>query len=355
MTLRDDRGACYEDVSAGDSYVSPGRTVTAADVAAFAGLTGDYAPMYTDDTYARHTPVGRRQAHGLLGLGLVEGLMIRVPPGEGRGIASLGWRWLFHAPLIPGDTVRARWEIAAKRRSARRLDRGIVEEAVRLENQRGEVIQAGVHAVLLACRDARGDSAAPIAPEAPRSAADGGLDAVEEDPGGAAGCLLAAGLAPVEQLDGMRVYLEDLKPGERFASPRRTVTEADVVSFAGITGDYAMIHTDEEYCRGAGFGTRIAHGLLGLSLVEGLKRRVSRYAGLGDTMMPLMLAWSFRKPIVPGDTLEVSWVIEATQPCRTGGEGGWVVEQVQLLNQRAEVVQEGRQMQAIQRRPAAGP
>jgi acyl dehydratase len=127
------------------------------------------------------------------------------------------------------------------------------------------------------------------------------------------------------------------------------------VSFAGITGDYAMIHTDEEYCRGTEFGTRIAHGLLGLSLVEGFKRRVSRYAGPGDTMTPLALTWSFRKPIVPGDTLEVSWVIEATHPCRTGAEGGWVVEEVRLLNQRADVVQEGRQIQAILRRPDSAP
>jgi acyl dehydratase len=352
VTLRSDRGECYEDVGVGDQYVSPARTVTEADVAAFAGLTGDHSPMYT--AYARRAAIGRPAAHGLLGLGLVEGLMLRVPPGEGRGIASLGWQWRFHVPLVPGDTVRARWEIAAKRRSQRRPDRGIVEEAIHLENQRGEVIQEGVHAVLLVCRgDVDGESSA--APLAPRTTADCGIGSGEEDADAAAQHLLAASLARAEQPDGMRVFLEDLEPGRRFRSPRRTVTEADVVSFAGITGDYAMIHTDEEYCRRTEFGTRIAHGLLGLSLVEGFKRRVTRYAGSGDTMTPLGLTWSFRKPIVPGDTLEVCWVIKATYPCRTGAEGGWVVEEVQLLNQRAEVVQEGQQMQAILRRPRSAP
>jgi acyl dehydratase len=277
--------------------------------------------------------------------------MIRVPPGEGRGIASLGWQWHFHAPLVPGDTVRARWEIVAKRRSARRPERGIVEEAVRLENQRGQVLQAGVHAVLLACRDGGADGVA----EAPATVTECRLGPGDEGRDGAAGRLLAASLAPAEGLDGKHVYLEDLEPGHGFMSPRRTVTESDVVTFAALTGDYAMIHTDEEYCRDTEFGTRIAHGLLGLSLVEGLKRRVSRYAGLGDTMLPLALTWSFRKPIVPGDALEASWVIESTQPCRVGGEGGWVVERVRLLNQRGEVVQEGQQVQAIQRRPSAGP
>ena len=354
VTLRSDRGECYEDVAVGDQYLSPARTVTEADVAAFAGLTGDYAPMYSDETYARRSAVGRRVAHGLLGLCLVEGLMIRVPPGEGRGIASLGWQWRFDAPLVPGDTVRASWEIVSKRRSQRRPDRGIVEEAVRLENHRSEVIQGGVHAVLLACRGGESDRESPAAPLALRTNADCGIACGELDPDAGAQRLLAASLAPAERPDKIRVYFEDLAPGQRFTSPRRTVTERDVVSFAGITGDFAMLHTDEEYCRGTEFGTRIAHGLLGLSLVEGFKRRVSQYAGPGDTMTPLALTWSFRKPIVPGDTLEVSWVIEATHPCRARAGGGWVVEEVRLLNQRAEVVQEGRQMQAVLRRPVSG-
>jgi acyl dehydratase len=246
--------------------------------------------------------------------------------------------------------VRARWTIAAKRRSRSRPDCGVVEEAVRLENQRGEVIQEGVHAVLLACRNdgGRADTLGETLSLGPPATPEVRL---EDDPDAGARQLVAASLAPAEGLDGPSVYLEDLDPGQRFTSPRRTVSEADVVAFAGITGDYAMLHTDEEYSRQSAFGTRVAHGLLGLSLVEGLKRRVGQYAGSGATMTPLALTWSFRKPIVPSDTVQVSWITTDVRMCRGCPDSGWLVEEVTLVNQRAEVVQEGRQVQAIQRRP----
>jgi acyl dehydratase len=344
--LQGDRGKYYEDASLGDEYESPARTISEADIVAFAGLTGDYGPMHADDVYCRQTLAGRRAAHGLLGLGVVEGLLIRVPPGEGRGIASLSWLWRFRAPVVAGDTVRARWAITWKRRSRSRPDRGIVEESVRLENQRGEVVQEGVHAILLACRT---DGNAEPETGSPRG---GELEADHDE---AAARLLATSLAPSDPSDRMAVYFEDLEPGRRFTSPRRTVTETDVVSFAAITGDYAMIHTDEEYCRATEFGTRVAHGLLGLSLVEGLKRRVNPYAGTGGTMTSLALTWSFRRPIVAGDTVHVAWAVSKREACPSLADGGWLVEDVRLVNQRAEVVQEGRQIQAIRRRPPSVP
>jgi acyl dehydratase len=228
-----------------------------------------------------------------------------------------------------------------------RPDRGIVEESVRLENQRGEVVQEGVHAILLACRT-DGNAAEPET-GSPRG------DELEAGHDEAAARLLATSLAPSDPSDRMAVYFEDLEPGHRFTSARRTVTETDVVSFAAITGDYAMIHTDEEYCRATEFGTRVAHGLLGLSLVEGLKRRVNPYAGTGGTMTSLALTWSFRRPIVAGDTVHVAWAVSKREACPSLADGGWLVEDVRLVNQRAEVVQEGRQIQAIRRRPPSVP
>lgn len=149
MAIKRDRGRHYEDVEVGDEYSSPARTVTEADIAAFAALTGDYSPVHTDEEYCRRSLFGGRVAHGLLGMGLVEGLMSRLPPAEGRGIASLGWRWRFLHPIRLGDTVHVRWRIASKRLSRSRPDRGVVEEAIWLINQRGEVVQEGTHVVLL--------------------------------------------------------------------------------------------------------------------------------------------------------------------------------------------------------------
>ena len=70
------------------------------------------------------------------------------------------------------------------------------------------------------------------------------------------------------------VYFEDIPVGEEYASPGRTVTEADVVIFAGLSGDYNVLHTDAEHMKSSQFGERIAHGLLGLSIQQGLLDRV---------------------------------------------------------------------------------
>ena len=70
------------------------------------------------------------------------------------------------------------------------------------------------------------------------------------------------------------VYFEDVKVGDEYASPGRTVTEADIVLFAGLSGDYNVLHTDAEHMKASLFGERIAHGLLGLSIQQGLLDRV---------------------------------------------------------------------------------
>ena len=66
----------------------------------------------------------------------------------------------------------------------------------------------------------------------------------------------------------MAHYYEDFSIGDEFTSPGRTVTETDVSVFAGLSGDYNPLHTDEEFAKETIFGTRIAHGLLGLSMVN---------------------------------------------------------------------------------------
>lgn len=71
----------------------------------------------------------------------------------------------------------------------------------------------------------------------------------------------------------MPMYFEDFEVGQRFVTPGRTVTEADVVNFAGVSGDYNPIHTDAEFAKSTPFGQRIAHGLLVLAMLTGLRQR----------------------------------------------------------------------------------
>ncbi len=143
------RGKYFEDFTIGEQFESPGRTITEADVMMFAGLSGDYNQVHTDEEYCkRHSIYETRIAHGLFGLALVEGLKFREGLFEGTAIASLEWTWRFKQPLLIGDTVRACWNIS-KKRETKKPDRGIIWEDVQLRNQRDETVAEGEHVVMM--------------------------------------------------------------------------------------------------------------------------------------------------------------------------------------------------------------
>jgi acyl dehydratase len=144
-----------------------------------------------------------------------------------------------------------------------------------------------------------------------------------------------------------KTYFEDYAIGDEFTTPGRTVTEADVVMFAGLTGDYNRLHTDAEYMKDSIFGERIAHGLLGLALVNGLKYRTD--VDSDGVLAFLGLTWKFSGPIKLGDTIHavvrISSKRETSKPDR-----GLMVQAIQVLNQRGEVVQEGEFTTMLKRR-----
>jgi acyl dehydratase len=131
---------------------------------------------------------------------------------------------------------------------------------------------------------------------------------------------------------------QDLAVGDEWISPARTVTEADVVAFAGISGDFNAIHIDVEFSSRTPFRRPIAHGLLGMAISSGLTSQAPRV----DTLAFLaILEWSFLEPIFFGDTIHVVTSVEALQE-RSQGRRGVVTWRRRLINQRDEVVQEGR-------------
>jgi acyl dehydratase len=138
----------YEDFAVGAEYVTTGRTIGESDILQFAALTGDWNSLHTDEEYCRTTPYGRRIAHGLLGLALMEGMKYRHGQGDGTAIASLSWTVRFAKPIYIGDTLRVRWRITAKRET-RHADRGIVTEQVELVNQHGEVVTEAEHLLMM--------------------------------------------------------------------------------------------------------------------------------------------------------------------------------------------------------------
>ena len=132
----------FEDIQPGDEYLSPGRTVTEADIVAFAGLSGDYNVLHTDAEFMRTSIFGERIAHGLLGLAIASGLGSRAMPRPLAVLAFLGLRWRFKAPIRIGDTIRVRMRIGDKRETSK-PDRGIVSIQRAVLNQRDEIVQEG--------------------------------------------------------------------------------------------------------------------------------------------------------------------------------------------------------------------
>jgi acyl dehydratase len=142
-------------------------------------------------------------------------------------------------------------------------------------------------------------------------------------------------------------FFEDLAVGQEFTSPGRTVTEADIVIFAGLSGDYNVLHTDAEHMKSSIFGERIAHGLLGLSIEQGLAARGEPAAAHGVLSA---LKWKFKGPIRIGDTIHVRSRITAKNDGADPSRGLVTVDR-ELVNQLGEVVQEGETEHTVERRP----
>jgi acyl dehydratase len=144
-----------------------------------------------------------------------------------------------------------------------------------------------------------------------------------------------------------RRFFDEIEVGEEYESPGRTVTETDIVIFAGLSGDYNVLHTDAEFMKGSIFGERIAHGLLGLALQAGLlSRATTPYAAVASAG----LRWKFKGPIRIGDTIRVRARVVAKREAAKPDHGLVTLER-QVLNQRDEVVQEGETDVLVERRP----
>lgn len=143
------------------------------------------------------------------------------------------------------------------------------------------------------------------------------------------------------------LYLENLHLEDVWTSPARTVTETDVVFFAGMTGDYDPLHTDHEFAAQSHYGKPIAHGLLGLSLMAGLSSTTPRLRNLALIKVE---SWEFHRPIYVGDTIHVVSSIESITP--RGRRSGEVVWNRKLMNSRNECVQSGRIVTIVARQSA---
>jgi acyl dehydratase len=142
MTTYQPRGLFYEDFEVGVSHVTAARTITEADVVTFAGVSGDYNPLHTDEEFGKTTPFGSRIAHGVLTLAVATGLTNQLAIYEGTTLALMELTVRFTGVVRFGDTVHVVLTPTEKREH-KKADRGVVLFDLDVKNQKNETVLAG--------------------------------------------------------------------------------------------------------------------------------------------------------------------------------------------------------------------
>jgi acyl dehydratase len=137
----------------------------------------------------------------------------------------------------------------------------------------------------------------------------------------------------------MTLFYDDFVTGKKFSTRRRTVRQADINSFAKLTGDFNKLHLDARYAKGTVFGGRIAHGALVLSLALGLwydrdLTRASLVALLGINNV------AFRSAVYPGDRIQLVSEVLSKRLSKSRPHAGIVVLKDQVVNDKGKTVLE---------------
>ena len=147
------------------------------------------------------------------------------------------------------------------------------------------------------------------------------------------------------------LFYEDAPVGLAFDTEGIVVTESHVVAFAGLSGDFFALHVDDQFARSMGFTGRVAHGLLGLILVDGLKNRASeRFQAVAS----LSWQWNFRKPLYPGDRIHGHLTV-VDKRLTSRGDRGILTLAIELRNGKGEVLQDGTNVLMVRTRAEGVP
>lgn len=136
-------------------------------------------------------------------------------------------------------------------------------------------------------------------------------------------------------------YFQDINIGYKCTSVGKTITEADIVNFVGISGDYNLLHTDAEFCKNTLYGERIVQGLLVMSIASGLFTRTEFGLKISKSLIALVgiKEWSFKLPVKINDTIYVE--VEIIDKIDIKPDSGRIIIRRTVFNQRNEVVQVG--------------
>lgn len=289
----------------------------------FATLAGDYSRMHLDRHFALETNRGNRVAHGLLGASHSLGALSHDAPATlGRSLPGWclqGYSVNYRQVVLVNDTLRTAWETGAEMRQEDGST--AVETGFRLYNQ-GNV-----------------------------AVADGQLHVVRGDPGQPAPAPWEVTPEPVPQ---QPLYLEDYREGAQSGRTEgRTLGEADVLGFAGLTGDYNPLYVDAEYAASGPFGQRIVPPMLLFNLLFAAWLRQWMRQPMPDAGFAGHIAdrWRFVAPCFPGDTLHCRYRTLAVRPSASRPQVGILTIGLQGVNQRDEVVLQGETLMMYPARP----
>lgn len=150
--------------------------------------------------------------------------------------------------------------------------------------------------------------------------------------------------------DAEQIYWDDLNDGDEFHTVGRTVTESDVVSFAGLSGDYNQLHTDAHFAAETPYGERIAHGLLVLAITSGLSTRQRSYQAMAPSIMGLLglqCKWPGHTRI--GDTISITIRVQSKKETSKPDRGVVVLERI-AADQDGRIVMESEWTLLLRRR-----
>ena len=143
-------------------------------------------------------------------------------------------------------------------------------------------------------------------------------------------------------------YFEAFEIGQTLVTAGRTITESDIVSFAGISGDFNQMHIDAQYAAAGEFGERVAHGLLIISIISGLVVQTGLMEG---TVLAFReMDWKFSRAVVIGDTVRAKIDITKLKALPRLG-GGSVNAKITVLNQNDQVVHRGNMVLLMRSQP----
>jgi acyl dehydratase len=147
------------------------------------------------------------------------------------------------------------------------------------------------------------------------------------------------------------LYYEDVEVGSVFHTLRRTITEADLVNFAGVSGDFNPLHMDAEFAKESLFGQRVAHGILVLGIATGLRQGIGLFDG---TLMGLLELrdWRFLAPVFIGDTVRVETEVVDLRPT-SKPDRGVMTQRISVLKQDDTLVQQGELVALLRRKEQA--